>query len=366
MKSFVRTLKSLASEFGCRLQVQRRGPRPAILIFPGRGGPGSASDLRARSIAAPLRRLGHRVLIVPPILDLPQRQRLCSSFSPDVIMYQKCRDPLHDPALFPGAIHVVDVDDADYLDPNLASRMRRVASSCAGAIAGSRTVADWLKQYCDEVHVVWTGTPLSARRPRTPPSRRHRRVVFACSDLRGYPEETRLVRDVALQAARTVQFELLLIGKADPSFIESEFRVVRQAGIPVVHLGLQPYSRLVSTLESAAVALAPLCSTPGNYSEGKSFGKVLAYLCAGVPIICSQAGEYPLFFQDGRNGILVRDDPTTWADRITALLDSPCDRDVIAMNASNDLASRLSTQAAAAGVAAAIRSITQFAGRRST
>jgi hypothetical protein len=58
--------------------------------------------LRIYTIAAALRPLGWRTAVLPPGLDLAQRQRLIRLIVPDVLVMQGARHPLNRPALYPG------------------------------------------------------------------------------------------------------------------------------------------------------------------------------------------------------------------------------------------------------------------------
>ena len=112
---------------------------------------------------------------------------------PDFVLLQKCRDPLNRPEYFPGSLTVLDLDDADFVDPKLVGIMEQVASRCNGAIAGSRFVARWLDQFCPSVVVVWTGSPLTNSTPKSRPSQRGSVVGWAVSDVLGYRAEAELV-----------------------------------------------------------------------------------------------------------------------------------------------------------------------------
>ena len=66
-----------------------------------------------------------------------------------------------------------------------------------------------------------------------------------------------------------------------------------------------------------ALGLAPLCPE-SPFSRGKSFGKVLAYLDARVPVIASDAGEHRAFFTE-RTGV-VSNDRDHWVSAACHLL----------------------------------------------
>ena len=115
------------------------------------------------------------------------------------------------------------------------------------------------------------------------------------------------------------------------------------------------YDAFLQSLEEIAVGLNPLIAMDG-FSAGKSFGKVLAYLDAGVPTINTPNVDHPLFFEHGRNGFLAGADAALWADLILAMIDDPSKRGQIAEAARLDLVKRLSLPAAGRRVDETLRS----------
>ena len=101
-----------------------------------------------------------------------------------------------------------------------------------------------------------------------------------------------------------------------------------------------------------AVGLSPI--VPGSvFSRGKSFGKILGYLDAGVPVICSDEADHALFFRDGTG--VVSNDPVRWRAEIARLLADPAARQDMAGRARAELCRRLTLAEAARRVGAALR-----------
>jgi hypothetical protein len=319
------------------------GKGPSVMIFPGGPPGGTAAGLRGWALAPPLRALGFRVSVVPPQLERRSRERLVTREKPDFIILQKCRDPLNDPALFPEIPCILDMDDADFLHPGAEEKVARIARQCAAAVAGSQFVEQWLRLHCSVTRVIWTGSPYAASPIDHKRGIDSKAVVFAVSDVLGYPREAEFVRDVMLACGPSSGARLRVIGKGDERTVRAVFSPLEDAGIPVELEPWQPYERLLRSLSDCAVGLAPLDVKRSPYSRGKSFGKVLAYLSSGEPVVCSDVAEHPHFFRSGINGFSLPNDPDLWSRKICALMDTPLLRERLVQAAADDFRSRLST-----------------------
>lgn len=339
-----------------RLFLPRRALR--ILVLPGGPNNGSSSGLRGWQIAEELKCRGYRVVVVPHQLGLFQRQRIYRRERPDVVLMQKCRHPFHRPHFYPNSIHILDLDDADFVDPSLRQEMEQVARTCHGAIAGSRYISNWLRQYCNRVEIIWTGSHLVNHVPPTRPSERGDVIGWATSDVLGYPAEAKLMREALEYCAKERRFRLRIQGGGNPNEIREYFHTVVASGSMCEIIGFLPYKKFIKSLESLSVGLAPLVIGNSSYSAGKSFGKVLGYLAADVPVVASNAADHALFFRSGENGYLV-DDVEDFAQSVITLLDNHEARDSIADAARMDFATKLSLGTAADRVSGFITSLVE-------
>ncbi|NTV94220.1 MAG: hypothetical protein HGA75_02255, partial [Thiobacillus sp.] len=132
-----------------------------IAILPSYDKATGSSLLRAWLVGNELVRQGWGVVLVPNQLDLKQRNRLLAHIEPDLIFLQKHRHQFNQPQLYPNYPCVFDLDDADFLDAEIFPIVERCCRGSAAVIAGSHYVADWCRQYNEDVTVVWTGTPYS-------------------------------------------------------------------------------------------------------------------------------------------------------------------------------------------------------------
>ena len=317
-------------------------------------GPEGAALLRIHAIAGALRPLGWRTLVLPWRLTLAQRQRFLDRIRPDVIVMQGARHALNRPVLYPGVPIVFDMDDADFHLPHLAEPVRRAMPHVAAVIAGSRYVADWCRAAgAEQVHVVWTGSPVSAA-PRVPQALRPPVIAWAQTRPATYLREAALVRRVtAALAARHPGITLRLYDWQkgdDPGFAQS----FAQPGLTVEWRKTCRYSDYLQSFGDVSLGFAPLCpETP--FSRGKSFGKVLAYLDRGVPVLASDACEHGRFFTPATG--IVSNDEAVWVEAAARLLTRPDERQQIADRAFAAYAQRLSMPCAARRVADVLRAV---------
>jgi hypothetical protein len=331
---------------------RRGGARPRLAFLPSKGREMS-SLLRIYHVAAAMERLGWATMILPATLRLNQRHRLLARFGPDAVVMQGARHALNRPALYPGFRIVYDMDDADFHLPHLAEPVREAMGDIELVLAGSRYVADWCRAQGAEARVVWTGTPASRTSP-APQRSRPPLVAWAQSAPVDYAEERAVVADVmARVAARRPGVRLRLFGRRpqDGADILAPFAA---AGVEVEWLPMMSYPRFLRALDDVAVGLSPICPE-SPFSRGKSFGKVLAYLDRGVPVVASEAADHDLFFTP-ESGVL-SNDPAAWAEAILRLLVNADARQAMADAAGRDFRARLSTGAAAARIDAALRSL---------
>jgi glycosyltransferase involved in cell wall biosynthesis len=88
--------------------------------------------------------------------------------------------------------------------------------------------------------------------------------------------------------------------------------------------------------------LQPVCLN-NEFSRGRSFGKILAYLSGQVAVVASDAVEHPRFFRHGENGFLASDTVDDWVDPIVRLCEDKALRGSVALAGWNDFHARLTT-----------------------
>jgi glycosyltransferase involved in cell wall biosynthesis len=203
------------------------------------------------------------------------------------------------------------------------------------------------------VDIVWTGSPVPAA-PITPQRDRLRVVTWALSSPVGGAGEAAFVRDVlerVLHSTRDLTFRLYSDdgSAAHRNFVE---RAVPN-GLRLEDRPYLAYPDFLASLDDVAVGLAPLVDIDG-FSGGKSFGKVLAYLDRGVPVIAQPVVDHPLFFTHGQDGFLFND-PQDWGDTIVRLLNDSDLRQRVADAGRASFCRRLTTPVAARKVDEALR-----------
>lgn len=313
-----------------------------------------ASLLRIYAVADALKARGWATIVLPAGLDLAQRRRLLARFAPDVVVMQGARHTLNRPGLYPGYRIAYDMDDADFHLPHLAEAVRDAMAEVDVVLAGSRYVAEWCEAQGATARVVWTGTPVSPG-PRPRQDARPPLVAWAQSEPVNYVLERAFVTDVMRRVARKRPGVRLRLFGRRPGDDDGILAPFHQAGVVTEWLPMMPYDRFLKALDDVAVGLSPIC--PENaFSRGKSFGKVLAYLDRGVPVVASDAADHPLFFT-ARTGIL-SNDPAVWAEAIDRLLGDGDARQSLADAGLGALKNRLSTEAAAREIEAILRGLT--------
>lgn len=331
----------------------KRSTAPSVAFLPSSTREG-ASLLRAWTIAEALTARGWNAITLPPQLEAIQRHRILRAFKPDLLVFQQCRHELNDPALTQGYRHVLDIDDADFHDPAMEDRLIRTCQSAEGVIAGSRYIKEWCVQHNPNVQVIWTGTPIT-RGLRPPHAKRQPIVAWAQSAPLGYHMELDFVveLDRCLRRAGAV-YILRLYGVNT----DEERRALLNRFPPGARIEMLPtleYMDFLISLRDVAVGLSPIVAQ-SLFSRGKSFGKVLGYLDAGVPVVASDEADHELFF-DESSGV-ISNDINFWTAEILRLLPDPEAREAMAEQATKAMQAHLTTAAAANQVDAFLRRLT--------
>ena len=339
-------------------QMVLRREHPCVVLFPNYDKDGAAL-LRIYNVADGLAGRGWRVCVFPPKLTLRQRQRWLSYVQPDVIVMQGSRHALNRPSYYPGFKIVYDIDDADFHLPHLTAAVQEAMPQVRTVMAGSEYIANWCRGAgAQDVRVVWTGAPVS--KMRQPQTGRPAVVAWAQTKPTTYKQEAELVaRTMAGVAARQPGVTLRLFDRQegdDPRFID----MFRAPGLDVEWLPKMSYSDFLKALDDVAVGLAPLCPET-EFSRGKSFGKVLAYMDRMVPVVASDEGEPAQVFTPQTGGLCK--DERDWVDTTVRFLQSEAAREAAVAAAYEVFQQHLTTEAAADRVAGLLDSIIRDAAR---
>ncbi len=329
-----------AREIALYKRLFRRGTR---IVFLPPEGKSMSSLLRAYNVASEMNSLGWNAIVVPSQISLLQRRRVLRVFNPELAFLLGSRHPLNNAELLSGIPYIYDLDDADFHDPKLEARIDKDVRLANGVIAGSRYVAEWCKKRNPRTKVIWTGTPLE-NKPVPPHEDRSRILTWAQSAPFDYEEELAFVVGL-LCSIENPNFAFRLYGCSPADQERSELRRLRAHGIELQLMPFMEYTQFLQSLDEVAVGLSPIMrSSP--FSRGKSFGKILGYLTAGVPVITSDEADHACFF-DTESGV-VSNDPEVWKLQITSLMNSPDLRNTMSANARRSFLKHLTTQASAA------------------
>jgi glycosyltransferase involved in cell wall biosynthesis len=255
-----------------------------------------------------------------------------------------------------------DIDDADYISPYSKGAVDECLHDAAAVVAGSRAVAAYCGQINSHVDIVWTGSPVSDKLPE-PQNSRSSTVTWAASSPLGSPREADFLLEVlALVARTTTDFKFRLYADDGSAAYRDLVRRFSGLGLHVETFGYMPYSKFLASLDDVAIGLAPLIDLEG-FSGGKSFGKVLAYLDKGVPVLTHPVVDHPQFFENGITGIMANG-ASTWASHICRLLLDAEEREKLAIEGRRAFRDRLSIEVSAARVERILRTVIET--RRST
>jgi len=323
-----------------RLCLPRR--RRCVVIFPSGQKQDPASNLRAWLIAPELEKLGWRAVVVPAPLSLRQRRWLLALEKPDVILLQQTRHLLNQPHLYPYPC-VLDQDDADYIDPIHHDRIVQCAEDAAAVIGGNRFVAyDCLGRHNPNAHVIWTCTPPRTRAPAIAPADRPPIVAWAHASPLGYKLEAEFVQAIMVELAKRARCIYWLFGTVEHEAAD-HFAPIRAAGVTCLAIESMAYEDYLAKVSEAAVGLQPAVAN-SIFSQGKSFGKILAYLSGEVAVVAANAVDHPVFFESWRNGVVADEVVEDWVEAIVKLLKDRTLRADIARAGYEDYCKRLTSE----------------------
>lgn len=345
-------------------QLQRRKARPAasgapkIAFLPAAAHTAGSHRLRGWLISDALaEHFGWDSLVIPAAFSADRRAAHLERFAPDILYMLRSDHVLNDPGRYIGKTVVFDIDDADYTRDALRPGVETCCKRSQLVIAGSRAVAKWCGQYCDNTRVVWTGTPLPSTPPTPANADRGPVLAWGITSYSRYPHEFDLARKIAVGLQQRLPITLQLYGMRSPKRFANELNELRDAGIDLKVFGMIPYPQFIDSLHQAAVGLQ-IISPENPYGEGKSFGKILAYLAAGCAIAASDAADHGRFIQHNINGVLA-DTATQWIDALEPLLRDPAHRAALQAAGYRSFEERLTTHAAATLVDRHLRDLLQ-------
>jgi len=342
--SFLGVTKNLVIEMLLHIKrVAQPRLKKSIIILPSGTEKGNvASYLRAYEVGRELQRnFGWRVTIIPPRLSLKQRLRIIKWESPNLILMQMERHPLNQPHFYRLCPVIFDIDDADFLWDYARPLVKKCCEDSNMVISGSSYIADWVSQYNKKVDIIWTGAkPIASQSDFPSQLGRKKIVVWGHSRPQDYPDEAKFIQDVIIAVAQREPIEYWVFGVNDETTLDLVSKRVNAENIPCRTFGSMSFNEFINELEGGAVGLQFL-SPEATYSQGKSFGKVLNYIMAGVVVVASNEAEHPKFFQHKVNGMLASDF-NSWVEAIVYLLKNKKERDIMARNAYLDYEDQLS------------------------
>lgn len=344
--SFPGFLRNISRELVLHFQrlMQPSNLRRIVIMPCGFPDTNPASFLRAYEIGKALKmHWKWRVTIISPRFSLSQRLRILRLEQPDLILMQMERHPLNRPVLYKPFRVIFDIDDADFLWEHARPLVEECCNDSTAVVAGSNFVADWVRGRNANVCKIWTGSP-SLGRSTLPPQRAKKNIIaWGHSRPMDYPEEARFIEEVLLKVAQHTTIEYWVFGVKNTDAAIFKNQRFKETNIRVRTFEPMPYDKFTKKLQDVAIGIQVLAHN-NPYSQGKSFGKILNYIEAGVCVVASSSGDHGDFFDSGVNGVLANS-MREWVDGIINLCDNGEIRNSISTNASKDLMSQLSMKA---------------------
>jgi glycosyltransferase involved in cell wall biosynthesis len=322
------------------IAMSKNGKR--LILLPSRSTKkGSSSWLRCSTLKPHLQRLGWSPLLIPPQLNKKQRTRIIKIFCPEAALVQQGIHPLNDERYLAGTPYFFDIDDAYYINPKFQDKFRGLCTRAVGVIASSDAIVKWCELHNNNTLKIWTGIELSPRPDTFYHGRREKILLWSHHFMRGEGSNGREVFCRIIESLRPrIDFIVWVVGVHETGDTSDLTRVCEELEVPIKFWGRLDYDAYRGLARSAAVAI-DIVDRMNPYTSAKSFGKVLAFMAEGTPVVVSNAAEYPKFFNNKLNGFLA-DDLEDWVESILMLLRNSDLREEIAQSAYEDLLGRLS------------------------
>lgn len=342
-------------EIALRWQHRRRATGPRLVAFARESWDACSGLLWGQGALKELEHMGWDVVLVPPQLELAQRQRLCAKLKPDAILMLKARTWKNHPHHFPDLPLVFLIDDADFLDPKETSHVIDCTRSAALVIAANEYVASWCRQHNPNVEKIWVPHPPRQQAPSIPNADRPNIVIWAPGNPVGYTTESDFITEVILELhRRRTDFEFWMTGCKNTQWAESFAEPLHAAGVHLKQFGyFDQYHQYLDTIAQAPVGLHPV-RLENEYARGKSFGKILSYIACDTAVVTDTVPDHSDFFNHQTNGMLA-DTIDEYAQSISYLFDHPQERQAMAQQAYTDFLEQLATPVAAKKLESAIR-----------
>ncbi|HUR62099.1 MAG TPA: glycosyltransferase family 4 protein [Candidatus Thermoplasmatota archaeon] len=210
------------------------------------------------------------------------------------------------------APRVFDVDDAVFLkrEGAAAAEIARIAQGCRIVLAGNRFLADWFRQWCDDVRIVPTTIDTQRFTPAPLPPAADAPLVVGWIGTHANIHNLEAIQAGVAQALAAHPGARLRVVAERPPRLEQ---------VPADRWGFVPWSAAteVDLLRSFDVGLMPLEDTPWN--RGKCGFKLLQYLAVGCPAVASPVGVNADLLGAGEVGVGAGTQEE-WAEALARLL----------------------------------------------
>lgn len=211
---------------------------------------------------------------------------------------------------------VYDFDDAvwvPYVSPTnrylsylkFPGKTRAICRMASLVLAGNDHLAQWARQYSDNVHVVPSTVALHDYRVR-PANARRGEAVIGWTGSHSSVQYLRLIEAPLARLRQKRAFRLVLVG-------------VSGVSLPGIDVECRPWNATTEAqdLWDFDVGIMPLPDEP--WARGKCGMKAIQYMAVGVPAVVSPVGANRTVVRDGIDGYHAASDDE-WVDRLERLL----------------------------------------------
>lgn len=213
---------------------------------------------------------------------------------------------------------IFDYDDALFEIPNSMgfrylyylrgkNKIANVIKLSRHVIASNRYLADYALRYNKNVTIIPTSVDLAKHKNKKDIKEKDK-LVIGWIGRPGSVFYLEKIKNVFTTLAQKYNFVLKVVG-------------ARQLNLAGVNLAVKAWrlEEEIGDLESFDIGIMPL--TEDAWAQGKSAAKLLEYMAAGIPVVCSPVGINREIVSDGKSGFFARTEQE-WVEKLSILIEN--------------------------------------------
>ncbi len=216
---------------------------------------------------------------------------------------------------------IFDFDDPIYTHSFLKTKVFTQMADVV--IACNHALADWARQYNDDVHVVHIALKFSDYKKFTKDysASTGKCVIGWVGTAPEHLHNLEMLASVfkKLLAKTSTPFRFVLIGSLGNQKIYDLFESINGLDVEFIDsLDWNNQESVPSHIQTFDIGVLPHGSE-GEWNKGKSSFKILEYMACGVASVCSLFGEMPYIIKDGVNGCVAKEEDE-WVEKLERLI----------------------------------------------